>query len=437
MKAILVMDSISRAGGGLLDAERCLHQGMQKLEVNTLVFALQDAFSNADLPSWGALVPKVFAHVGPDALGASPSMHRELTAKSADLIYRAGLWRLPSAYAHDWSRKKRGPEIIAPHGMLDPWAVRNSRWKKRLAHLWFEGAHLRDAACIRALCDSEAQAIRAYGLKNPVCVVPNGIDIPDIDAETLKAERLRSERKILLFLGRLHPKKGLVNALKAWASLRTTDNRQPVTDEWQFVIAGWDQGGHEEELKRLCKDLGLAYADITAAEFLGDSLAEQKHPAPMGTSGPRPAVTPYRTTDNGASVVFVGPAFGATKDALLRRASAFILPSFSEGLPMSVLEAWSYRLPVLMTDHCNLPEGFAADAAIRIGTDTESIAEGMRELFSLPTTDNGQRTTSLASLGANGWQLVSERFTWPMVAAQMKEVYEWVLGGGEKPSSVI
>jgi poly(glycerol-phosphate) alpha-glucosyltransferase len=82
-----------------------------------------------------------------------------------------------------------------------------------------------------------------------------------------------------------------------------------------------------------------------------------------------------------------------------------------------------------MTEHCNLPEGFAADAALRIGTDVESIAEGMRLLLRSPVSD-------LRSLGDHGRQLVSERFTWPQVAAQMKEVYEWVLGGGPKPGCV-
>ena len=174
-------------------------------------------------------------------------------------------------------------------------------------------------------------------------------------------------------------------------------------------------------MKRLCDELGLAYSDIPAAEFVDESTTEPERPTPLGTSG--------RARRSSPTVIFVGPAFGETKDALLRRASAFILPSFSEGLPMSVLEAWSYRLPVLMTEHCNLPEGFAADAALRIGTDVESIAEGMRLLLRSPVSD-------LRSLGDHGRQLVSERFTWPQVAAQMKEVYGWVLGGGEKPDCV-
>jgi poly(glycerol-phosphate) alpha-glucosyltransferase len=152
-------------------------------------------------------------------------------------------------------------------------------------------------------------------------------------------------------------------------------------------------------------------------------------------------------TDNRAPVVFLGPAFGEAKDQLLRRASAFILPSFSEGLPMSVLEAWAYRLPVLMTEHCNLPEGFAAEAAMRIGTDggdqrsevggqmsglggqTMSMTEGMRALMEMSDAER-------LLMGQRGRSLVEREFTWPQVAAQMKEVYEWVLGGGAKPRCV-
>ena len=97
---------------------------------------------------------------------------------------------------------------------------------------------------------------------------------------------------------------------------------------------------------------------------------------------------------------------------------------------MAVLEAWSYRLPVLMTGHCNLPEGFATNAAIRIGTDVESIAAALSGLLQSTIHD-------LQSLGQNGRNLVESRFSWPMVAAEMQEVYDWLLGGGGKPNCVI
>jgi poly(glycerol-phosphate) alpha-glucosyltransferase len=96
---------------------------------------------------------------------------------------------------------------------------------------------------------------------------------------------------------------------------------------------------------------------------------------------------------------------------------------------MSVLEAWAYGLPVVMTPECNLPEGFAADAAIRIGTDTESIAQGLEALFSMSEGD-------LCKMGEKGRGLVKERFTWQTVAAQMREVYDWMLGGGVPPGCV-
>ena len=123
-------------------------------------------------------------------------------------------------------------------------------------------------------------------------------------------------------------------------------------------------------------------------------------------------------------MVFYGPAFGGEKDQLLRRADAFVLPSLSEGLPMSVLEAWAYGLPVVMTPECNLPEGFASQAALEIrnrGMGTGNW-EGLRLLLDMSDSDR-------IEMGRRGRRLVEEKFTWPKVAAQMKQLYEEILGG--------
>ena len=93
---------------------------------------------------------------------------------------------------------------------------------------------------------------------------------------------------------------------------------------------------------------------------------------------------------------------------------------------MSVLEAWSYRLPVVMTDFCNLPEGFSANAAIRVAPDGESIFQGLEQLAGMPDAE-------LQTMGSNGRKLVEEKFTWPRIAQDMKAVYEWCLGG-DKPA---
>ena len=96
---------------------------------------------------------------------------------------------------------------------------------------------------------------------------------------------------------------------------------------------------------------------------------------------------------------------------------------------MVVLEAWAYGKPVLMTPECNLPEGFAADAALQIGTTPESIAAAIKQLMKMSDTDR-------EAMGARGRVLVEKKFSWPRIGEQMQEVYQWVLGGGAAPECV-
>jgi len=296
--------------------------------------------------------------------------------------------------------------------MLDSWALENSRLKKKVASALYERRHLKRAACLHALCASEADSIRAFGLKNPIATIPNGIEIPQSKTKDTRYKRKDADKKLMLFLGRLHPKKGLENALRAWAKIRGQESGVRGQEEWQFVIAGWDQGDHEVKLKQLCEELGLSFAEVPAKQFL--SLE--------ASSGQL----------SGFSVVFVGPLFGELKAQLLERANIFILPSFSEGLPMSVLEAWAYELPVVMTDYCNLPEGFSADAAIHIDTKVESMSAGMIKMIKCSDAE-------LKGMGVNGLNLVKEKFTWPTIAAQMGELYHWVrkrCPQGDKPEFI-
>ncbi len=309
--------------------------------------------------------------------------------KSApDILHVHGIWLYPSIVCPAAKQGIRSPCVVSPRGMLDPWALRNSAWKKKLAGWVYENRNLRSAACIHALCESEYESIRAYGLRNPVAIIPNGIDLPP-DGPNLPppwTDKITSGRRVMLFLGRIHPKKGLPNLIEAWARLQAEN--KALADEWALVVAGWSQGGHEDELKKVLSRRGL-----------------------------------------GQDVVFLGPAFDDVKRACLQNADAFILPSFSEGLPMSVLEAWSYGLPIVMTGECNLPEGFAADAAIEIRPQVDSIADGLERLLSLPDAERRQ-------MGSNGRDFVASKFAWPKIAAQMLEVYKWVLGEGPQPACV-
>ncbi len=386
MKALHLVDSISRHAGGVAEVVRSLTRSLAEVpDTVVAVESIVDDATDADRPAWAPVPVTAHPATGPRRFGFSRELSLSLSGSDAELLHVHAIWQGQSAAVNAAHRRSGIPYLISPHGMLDPWALRNSAWKKRIASVLYEATHLRHATAFHALAASERDVIRAYGIRQPVCVIPNGVDLPALEASTEK-----SRRKTLLFLGRLHPKKGLVEALRAWKVSRHPD--------WRWIIAGWGQGDHPADLETLGHELELDFA-----------------------KGADAALDP-----EGPSLVFSGPVFGAAKEALYRQADAFILPSHSEGLPMAVLEAWSYQLPVVMTPACNLPEGFAADAAIRIEAQTGSISEGLRELFEMNPAD-------LAAMGDAGRRLVEDRFTWPKVAARMREVYAWMMGG-ERPS---
>lgn len=371
----LVVPSLSRLGGGITSSSTRLAQNLQQ-HAEISVSALADSFTAEDRPNWEPLPTQAFPVWGPRAFGFAPKLAPSLRRSHSDLLHTHGLWLYPSIA----TRLAGKPYLVTPHGMLDKWALQNSRTKKRLAAVLFENAHLRGAACLHALCQSEADSMRAYGLRNPICMIPNGVDLPDSHPQGNPPWPSHSHQKTLLYLGRIHPKKGLRNLLLAWEKVKSTD--------WQLLIAGWDQNGHELELKELAQKLGLA------------------------------------------SVHFSGPLFGPAKEAAYAQADAFILPSVSEGLPMVILEAWAYARPVLMTNECNLPEGFTAQAALRIETNVSGIAQGLQNLFS-------QSKEALQQMGGRGRELATQRFSWTGVSQEMLTVYYWILNQGPRPLSVI
>ena len=387
-----VTASVSTLGGGIPEALSALASAQVSLSLEVNAIGHLDA--GTKIPKWtGHHLSALPAKALPQMAWA-PKMRKALIEQSPSLIHTHGLWTQASITAYRFAASHRIPYLVSPHGMLDEWALNRSPLKKRVAVRLFENRHLKNASCLHALCHSEAQSFRNYGIKGPVAVVPNGVDLPENFADN----HLCDGRKTLLFLGRIHPKKGLANAVQAFANAG-------IAKDWQFVIAGWDQNQHLRELKQLCAEQKISTQELPLDQFL-DSV------------------------DTAGDVLFVGPAFNEQKSQLLRRADAFILPSFSEGMPMSVLEAWSYRLPVIMTQHCNLPEGFDAGAAVETGTDAKRLTKVLIEFV-----DRGK--VAQGEMGLSGRRLVEKSFTWTKIAADMIEVYKWILGEETKPSCVM
>lgn len=389
MHLVTLTPCLSRNAGGLFPLIRGLNQALLNDGLEIDILGLADDFSAQDAASWAPLKPQLFPMKGPRSFGFAPGLAHALRQGKPDLVHSHGLWTYHSYLNSDLSRRKRWPYVISPQGMLDPWALRNVRWKKRLAAHFYENRHLHAANCLHAVSLAEADAMRAYGLRNPIALIPNAIDLPTAEAEPSPPpwpESFQNGRKVMLFLGRLHPKKGLVPLLDAWALLRQEFLEE--ADQWCLAIAGWDEVNHLAVLKEQIERLKLK-----------------------------------------DSVHFCGPLHGEGKDAAFRNANVFVLSSFSEGMPAAVLEAMAYGLPVLMSPACNFPEGFAAGAALSVEPNAASVYEGLRTFLQL----SGEEQLAI---GRRGFELVARNYTWKTLAPKMRAVYEWVVDGGELPGSV-
>ena len=322
------------------------------------------------------------------ALSWSPGIRALLEAgiQRADVVHNHSLWMLPNSYASRIAQRLGKPVVITAHGALEPWAMQHSGWKKQLVGKWFQFRDLEEASCLHVNSLQEMEGIRALGYRNPVAVIPNGIHLPDFqDLPDRSAFRDRwpalKDKKILLFMARLHQKKGLDHLLKAWAQLRVQ------FADWHLVVAGPDDG-FQGTACQLIEQLGLDH-----------------------------------------SVTLTGNLQGEQKREALAAADFFVQPSFSEGFSMSIVEALACQLPVLMTPRCNFQEAARVGAAVEVEPTVESTRDGLLAVLSL---SNQQRE----HMGQVGYDLVRAGYTWDMVAAQTLNLYRWLHGSGTRPNFV-
>lgn len=388
-----LVDSIAAGYGGPSYSVRRLWQSALHMGVNVIVHST-DSFqvreSAEDHRLWQPLDCRQWPAVGMKALGYSGKMASgvlENLVTGSSVISQHGLWLHYGRVAKNVGRRNSIPVIIHPHGMLEAWALRRSSWKKQMTGRLWEYENLQRAACLRVTSTDELQSVRSFGLRNPGALIPNGIDVEDYAnlPSTLEAEALLPAlkgKRVLLFLSRVHPKKGLPVLLRAWHAIGAERH------DWTLAIAGPDQSGHTDELKLLVDELGLS-----------------------------------------ESVIFLGALFGEQKRAAYALADLFVLPSFSENFGVAVAEALAAGLPVVTTTGTpwkNLEErgcGWCAEMSV------ERLAEKLREALSLPKRE-------LAAMGAKGREWMSLDFSWGRLAAQMIEVCEWTLGGGSTPECV-
>lgn len=313
-------------------------------------------------------------------LGLSPAMKHGLRAAARDaaVIHNHGLWMMPNIYAGAAIKRTSCLLMTSPRGMMDPWAWRHHALRKRVVLALGQSAALRATACFHATAPMEAEAIRELGFRAPVAVVHNGVAVPQMDAPEPRDEAGRT----LLFLSRIHPKKGIDILLPAW---RNVQDRFP---DWNLCIVGPDCDGHLLEMKKLAASLGIR------------------------------------------RVAFTGRVPENEKSEYYRRAELYVLPTHADNWAVTVADALAHGIPAIVSRMAPWPGLEKHQCGWWIDNTVDSLTQCLRTAL-------GISPGGLAERGRRGREWVLREFSWAAAGEMMAATYRWMLHGGAAPKWVL
>jgi glycosyltransferase involved in cell wall biosynthesis len=332
-----------------------------------------------------------FKLFGPRSLWFSPTMNKyidRLPHNVFDVVHQHGMWTGTSRATLRLREKNKIPTVISPHGSLNQFALNISRWKKKIALAVYERENLTLASCLHATSENEISDFRNFGLTNPIAYIGNGIQEKCLsvvgNARSFREQyEIASDRRILFFLSRISPKKGLLMLVEAINSI------QNDFVDWQLVIAGIDEFNHKKDVESLVNQLNLQ-----------------------------------------DRIKIIGPLFNQAKADAFAAAELFVLPSYSEGSPMVVLDSLAFGVPVITTKASTWSDLTDYNCGWWTDISTQAIAVALQEAVSMSAEE-------ILQMGIQGKNLIASKYTWPQLAQKTIKLYDWLLGRNDKPDFVI
>lgn len=315
-------------------------------------------------------------------LGLSSSLRRSLVkaASDADVIHSHMMWMMPNIYPGVVIKatRSRALLVMSPRGTLDPWEYNSHKLQKRIAWLAGQRMNLAISACLHATAVMECEHFRGLGLRAPVAVIPNGVDIPDVAQFPLE----RKDRRRLLFLARIAPKKGVDLLLRAWRIV------QANSPDWELQIAGDPNGDYLDRMRNLAAELRVE------------------------------------------RVTFDCPVSEQRKWELYRNADLYVLATRGDNWAVSVSDALSFGVPAIVSKEAPWHGLESNGAGWWIDLSVDALSDCLRHAMD-------QEDHVLKAMGQRGRQWMMREFSWMGVGEKMKATYQWLLTGGSAPAWVV
>lgn len=372
MRICIFTTSINKKGGGPARSVPILSKGLSLVGVDTTLFTGRSEEMNTHMLEGTDVCVKIVSQNI-----STKELEEEILKGNYDLIHAQNLW-MPLYHKMAKIARKHGiPYIMTPRGCLEPWCMKKKRIKKIVAFHLYQKRDLQQAACILATAKMEADNIRALGITAPIAIIPNGIDVSEYKCRM--PDFKPKVKKQILFLSRIHEKKGIEHLINVWEQLY---KQYP---EWNVVIAGNGEEAYIQQLKAMIISKGLQNC-----------------------------------------VEIIPPVFGEDKHKLYCESSLFVLPTYSENFGMVIAEAMSCGVPVVTTNGTPWQELNDEKIGWCVDLSEENIENAIRDALSLPAEE-------LFAMGQKGSKHINNNYLYTSVAKKNLELYKWILEGGDMP----